>query len=229
MKWLLPAGVLAYLCVCSPIAASGTTGETRSASWSASAIGPLNASVFDLAISATSCAVESGDVPAPDTLTVIDFSRPSTEKRLFVYDLASRTRVFEEFVAHGQGSGANLATAFSNTSDSHQSSLGLFRAAETYSGKHGYSLRLDGLEPGVNDRARDRAIVIHGADYVSESFISAQGRLGRSWGCPAVSSAVSRSLIDRVKGGGLVFAYYPDQGWLQGSKYLTGRCANASR
>ena len=133
---------------------------------------------------------------------------------------------FANWLHNGQGSGDNLANAFSNTPESHQSSIGLFVTAETYIGKHGYSLRLDGLDRGFNDRARERAIVVHGASYVSPAFVKAQGRLGRSWGCPAVSAAVARPLIDAIKGGNLLFAYYPDQEWLRSSQYL-GDCAAA--
>jgi hypothetical protein len=186
------------------------------------AIGNIEIDVFELALGAASCAVKSGAVGAPSTLTVIDYSKPSTERRLWVFDLKAKELVYEELVAHGQGSGANMATQFSNTDESHQTSLGLFVARETYIGKHGYSLRLDGLDRGVNDRARDRAIVIHGAPYVSEQFVKANGRLGRSWGCPAISAAVAKPMIDKVKGGGLVFAYYPDAKWLKTSKYLGG-------
>ena len=151
---------------------------------------------------------------------MIDFSRPSTEKRMWVYDLRSRELLFHEHVAHGRGSGANLATSFSNVPESNQSSLGLFRTGEAYIGKHGLSLRLDGLERGVNDRARERAIVIHGADYVNAATAQSQGRLGRSLGCPAVRPEIAGSLIDAVKDGGLLFAYYPQQSWLSSSAYL---------
>jgi hypothetical protein len=185
-------------------------------------IGALERSVLDLALGAASCAVRSGAVAAPKTLTVIDYSKPSSQERLWVFDLTTRELLYEELVAHGQGTGANVATKFSNTNESHQTSLGLFVTDTTYVGKNGYSLRLDGLDEGYNDNARERAIVMHGAPYVSESFVKANGRLGRSWGCPAVSDAVARELIDRVKGGSLVFAYYPDAGWLKGSKYLGG-------
>ena len=185
-------------------------------------LGTIDTSVFDLALDAASCAVRSGAVDAPDTLTVIDYSRPSTEKRLWVFDLKARELLYEELVAHGQGSGANAATAFSNQPDTHQTSLGLFVTGSAYVGKNGYSLRLDGLDQGVNDRARERAIVMHGAPYVSAEFAKANGRLGRSWGCPAVSNEVARPMIDRVKEGGLVFAYYPDADWLRTSKYLNG-------
>ncbi len=176
-----------------------------------------------MALGAASCAARTGAAKDPGTLTVIDYSKPSSERRLWVFDLKARELVYEELVAHGQGSGANLATAFSNEPETHQTSLGLFVTRDTYIGKNGYSLRLDGLDRGVNDRARERAIVMHGAPYVSESFVKANGRLGRSWGCPAVSAEVARELIDRVKGGGLVFAYYPDATWLKTSKYL-GNC-----
>jgi hypothetical protein len=185
-------------------------------------LGSIDTDVFELALSAASCAVKSGTVGRPRTLTVIDYSRPSSEKRLWVYDLNSRELLYEELVAHGQGTGANLAKQFSNKPDSHQTSLGLFVTDETYVGRNGYSLRLDGLDKGFNDRARDRAIVMHGAPYVSPSFVKANGRLGRSHGCPAVSDTVARQLIDRVKGGGLVFAYYPDAEFLKSSKYLRG-------
>jgi hypothetical protein len=168
-------------------------------------IGSLKPAVFDLALGAAACAVKSGVVESPATLTVIDYSLPSTSKRMWVYDLASRSLAYEELVAHGQGTGDNQARTFSNTPESHQSSLGLYVTDEPYVGKNGYSLRLDGLDAGFNDRARERAIVIHGAPYVSDSVVKSQGRLGRSWGCPAVRDVIARSLIDRVKGGGLVF------------------------
>jgi len=190
------------------------------------ALGAIKPAVFDLALGAASCAVRAGAAIAPATLTVIDYSLPSTAKRMWVYDLAARRLLFEELVAHGSGSGDNYARAFSNTPDSHQTSLGLFVTDQPYVGKNGYSLRLDGLDPGFNDRARDRAIVIHGAPYVNETIARVQGRIGRSWGCPAVQDGVARELIDRVRGGGLVFAYYPDPRWLAQSKFV--QCAAAA-
>ena len=137
-----------------------------------------------------------------------------------MFDLRARTLLFEELVAHGRGSGDNLATSFSNEPDSHQSSLGLFRTEDTYVGRNGYSLRLRGLDDGFNDHAYERAIVMHGAPYVSDEFARAQGRLGRSWGCPALREGIAREVIDTVKGRGLIFAYYPDPAWLASSKYL---------
>lgn len=153
-------------------------------------------------------------------ITVIDYSLPSNQRRLWVIDLEKNQVLFHEYVAHGRGSGMRDATDFSNKDGSHKSNLGLLKTAETYSGKHGYSLVLDGLEKGYNDHARSRSIVVHAADYVTEAVAKAQGRVGRSHGCPAVDPAVSKRLIDTIKGGTLVFGYYPDQGWLKGSTYL---------
>ena len=180
----------------------------------------------ELALGAAACAVRSGSIDELTTLTVIDYSRPSTEKRLWVFDLRARKLLYRELVAHGQGSGDNLATRFSNEQDTHQSSLGLFVTGDTYVGQNGYSLRLNGLDQGVNDRALERSIVMHGAPYVSAEFARTHGRIGRSWGCPALRDAVARKVIDRVKGGGLLFVYYPDRDWLDSSRYL-GECAAA--
>ena len=197
------------------------------AAWTSAGIGSLERGIFAMALGAASCAVQSGDITDLTTLTIIDYSRPSTAKRLWVFDVKRRTLLYEELVAHGSGSGDNLARAFSNESNSHQSSLGLFRTDETYVGKNGYSLRLHGLDTGFNDHAYDRAIVMHGAPYVSDDVARTQGRLGRSWGCPALREGIAREVIDTVKGTGLVFAYYPDPAWLTASKYL-GDCGGAA-
>lgn len=182
--------------------------------------------VLNLALGAVRCAVNAGDIAAPPTLTLIDYSRPSTEPRLWVFDLRSGQVRFRELVAHGKGTGENLAEHFSDGINSHQSSLGLFVTRETYVGSNGYSLRLDGLEPGFNGRARERAIVMHGAPYVDAAFAAKQGRLGRSWGCPALREAVARQVIDLVRDGGVIFAYYPDQTWLRESRFLN--CEHAA-
>lgn len=176
--------------------------------------------VIELAVEAQHCATRSGAIEPPRRLAVIDYSRPSTEPRLWVFDLADAELLYAEYVAHGKRSGGNLTTAFSNAQGSLMSSLGLFSTAETYVGGNGYSLRMDGLEPGFNDHARERLIVMHGAGYVDPVQAARQGRLGRSFGCPAVREEVARELIDSLKDGQLLFAYYPDSQWLEGSRFL---------
>jgi hypothetical protein len=169
----------------------------------------LDPAVLTLALSAAACAKRSGQLRNPSILTVIDYSLPSTQRRLWVFDLPRRRMLYEELVAHGRGSGENVATRFSNDPGSRQSSLGLFVTGETYLGRHGRSLRLQGLEPGVNDRALERAVVIHGASYVSERFATRHGRLGRSWGCPALPPEAAPQVIDTIRGGSALFAYHP--------------------
>lgn len=142
-------------------------------------------------------------------LTVIDYSLPSTSKRMWVFDLDSCRLLFNELVAHGRNSGDDLARSFSNEEGSLMTSLGAFVTGETYNGRHGYSLRLRGMEPGVNDRAEARAIVIHGAPYVAAEVAHELGRLGRSYGCPAVRTGIARKLIDEVKDRTLLYAWYP--------------------
>ena len=174
-----------------------------------------------MALQSRQCAMQNGRVAnRAHRLAVIDFSRPSSQKRMWVFDLGSQRLLYDEFVAHGEGSGDNMATKFSNIDNSHQTSLGLFTTAETYYGANGYSLRMDGLEPGINDNARSRAIVIHGADYVNPNLIPTQGRIGRSWGCPAVRRDIAPQLIDTIKEGNLLFAYYPDPQFVKNSGYL---------
>ena len=207
--------------------ASSPAAATKSASSRAAAKGSIKPQLFDLAFNAATCAVRMGSVNNPSTLTVIDYSQPSTARRLWVYDVKTKQLLYSELVAHGEGSGDNFARQFSNTPETHKSSIGLFVTEDTYVGKNGYSLRLNGLDVGFNHLARERAIVMHGAPYVSEAFADEHGRLGRSWGCPAVSTDIAQELIDRIKGGNLVFAYYPDQGWLRASKYLGG-CESGS-
>lgn len=182
-----------------------------------------NPEVLRLAQEAMSCAIADG-MPSSERLAVIDYSRPSTSPRLWVFDLKKRRLLFHELVAHGKNSGDNLTTYFSNDDGSLATSLGLFRTQETYQGENGYSLRMDGLEPGFNDHARERAIVMHGAAYVSADTAAKLGRLGRSWGCPAVRTGIAKRLINTLKGGQFVFSYYPDQKWLSASRYLN--CKN---
>jgi hypothetical protein len=176
--------------------------------------------VLELALSAMRCAQGEGVGANAERLAVIDYSRSSLQPRLWVFDLQSDKLLYEEVVAHGQGSGGDVPTRFSNDDGSHASSLGLFVTRDTYVGHNGYSLRMDGLEQGINDAALSRAIVMHGATYVNPQAGRQMGRLGRSWGCPALRAAVAKPIIDVLKDGQFVFSYYPDQHWLTRSALL---------
>lgn len=220
----VPAGIAnatGYDAVPASAASSSATdagaGDARLARLSALAP-DADRGVLALALAARECAVDSGEVAADSRLAVIDYSLPSTARRLWVFDVQDGKLLHHELVAHGRGSGDNYATSFSNAADSHQTSLGLFRTAETYIGGNGYSLRLDGLEPGVNDNARARAIVMHGAWYVDPAVVAQQGRLGRSYGCPALRQQVARVVIDELKDRNLLFSYADDAAWLQRSR-----------
>lgn len=144
-------------------------------------------------------------------LSIIDYSKPSTEKRFFIIDVENRKLLYITLVAHGKKSGYVNATKFSNKYGSHKSSLGFFRTGYSYFGKRGYSLLLEGLEKGINDNARLRGIVIHGANYVDERFVNGNGVIGRSWGCPAVSKKLSKEIINLLKGGSLLYIYADDE------------------
>jgi hypothetical protein len=180
----------------------------------------LRSDVLGLALQAAHRAAERGLVKRRELLTVIDYSLPSSQPRLFVFDLVARKLLFRELVAHGKNSGGDRASFFSNSPGSLASCLGLFVTADTYMGGNGYSLRLKGLEEGINDMAWDRLIVMHGASYVSEEAVHALGRLGRSWGCPAIRREISQKIIDTVRGGSAVFAYYPENSWLAKSVFF---------
>ena len=155
-----------------------------------------------------------------DILTVIDFTKPSTEKRLFVIDLKLKKILFISYVAHGRNSGEKYATSFSNREGSFKSSLGFYKTENTYYGKNGYSLVLDGLERGINDKAKERAIVMHGATYADPSTIRLCGRLGRSLGCPALPLAVSKKIIDTIKGGTLLYIHGDDKTYASRSTFI---------
>ena len=169
----------------------------------------INPQALQMALNALGRLKAAGQSVRSDVLMVIDYSKRSTEQRLWVFDLKRSGVLFQELVAHGRNSGDDRAVRFSNEPGSLMSSLGLFLTADTYIGKHGLSLRLQGLQKGLNDNSLERAIVIHAADYVSESVAQKAGRIGRSWGCPAVRPAISRKLIETVQGGVLMLAYYP--------------------
>ncbi len=146
-----------------------------------------------------------------DVLTIVDFSLSSNLKRLWVIDLSANTVLFQTLVAHGRNSGEEFANRFSNVADSFKSSLGLYLTGEVYNGKHGMSLKLDGMEKGVNSNARSRSVVMHGADYVSESFIRQHNRLGRSQGCPAIPVEMTPEIINAIKGGSCLYIYHPSR------------------
>jgi hypothetical protein len=215
---------LLLLFSCSVAAAAKTAPDAsdRLAATLSAAAPSADSEVIKLATHALSCMHRRGG-GNERMLGVIDYSRPSTEQRLWVFDLREEKLLFQEWVAHGRNTGDNYAEHFSNRPGSLMSSLGGFEAAGTYMGQNGYSLRLQGLEPGFNDRAYERAIVIHGAPYVSENLIRTQGRLGRSFGCPAVRPEIAHRLIDALNESSFVFAYYPDPQWLSTSPLL-GDC-----
>jgi len=160
------------------------------------------------------------NIKKENIITIIDFSKPSTEKRFFVIDLQNKKLLYRCFVAHGKNSGGNYAKSFSNQQSSLESCLGFFLTAETYNGNHGYSLKLDGLEKDINDNSRAREIVIHGADYVSQEFIDKYGRLGRSWGCPALPPEISKEVIDKISNGSCLFIYGDDKYYRENSKLI---------
>lgn len=153
-------------------------------------------------------------------LTIINFEQPSTEKRFYTIDLVNRSVRYHTYVAHGRNTGENLATRFSNIPHSNQSSLGFYVTGETYVGSKGYSLRLDGKEEAFNDKIRSRAVVIHAADYATEKWIARYGRLGRSQGCPALPPDLNREVIDAIKNKSAIFTYFPEDSYLNESRYL---------
>lgn len=142
-------------------------------------------------------------------LTILDFSKPSNEERLYLIDIKNQQLLIKSLVAHGQNSGSLYAESFSNRPKSHMSSLGMYVTAYTYSGKHGYSLRLNGIDRGMNDKAFERAIVVHGANYVSKKYITEVGRIGRSFGCPALPPHKSDAIINFIKEGSCLYIYHP--------------------
>jgi hypothetical protein len=216
MRRSLACLALSMLSVCAASTASAQSTATDLARLAPDA----NPKVLQLALEARACAAASMGQSAAPRLAVIDYSYASTKPRLWVFDLEHNKVLFHEVVAHGQGTGENMAVHFSNKDGSHQSSIGLFRTADTYTGKNGYSLRMQGLEPGTNDAAMARAIVMHGAPYVNTQMAASKGRLGRSWGCPAVRPEIARQVIDSLKNGQMIFSYYPDSNWLAKSPFI---------
>ncbi len=181
--------------------------------------GNIDQSVLKLSLNAYLNARHRG-LDNKQLLTIIDYSKPSTERRLWVVDLKSSKVLFNTWVSHGKNSGNLLATSFSNEPGSLKSSIGVFLTDQPYMGGKGYSLRLNGLERGINDNAYRRSIVVHGAWYVRPDVIQKYGQIGRSWGCPAVSPDTAEPLINTIKNNTLVVVYYPDRKWLRTSPFL---------
>ncbi|WP_353981551.1 murein L,D-transpeptidase catalytic domain family protein [Salinicola endophyticus] len=211
---LLPCAPVALAAPAPDLLARAATVPQLSAETLARLAPDADPEVLALGLATMQCAQHHGVAEDAARLAVIDYSRSSLAPRLWVFDLAHRRLLYREVVAHGQGSGGDIPAHFSNRDGSHASSLGLFVTRQTYQGKNGYSLRLDGLEPGFNDAAMSRAIVMHGASYVDPTRDAAQGRLGRSWGCPALRPEIAGGVIDVLKEGQFVFAYYPQRDWL---------------
>lgn len=184
----------------------------------------LDSTVFDSALTGFYNLKAAGKLSGDkDVLSIVDFTKSSREKRLWILDLDRKEVAYNTWVAHGKNSGGDRATRFSNKESSHQSSLGFYLTGEVYYGKHGRSLRLDGMDPGFNSNARKRAIVLHGADYVSPGFIKRVGRLGRSFGCPAVPADLSDEIIDRIREKTVLYIHGPQTRYR--SDYLNARSA----
>lgn len=191
-------------------------------SWNLTAAG-LSKEAFDCALKGYEQLLQKNMLQKTTVLTIVDYSLPSTQKRLYVVDMADGKVLFHSLAAHGRNSGLVYANDFSNKPSSFKTSLGFFVTGSTYIGNNGYSLKLNGCEKGINDKAMERAIVMHGADYVNENFIQQNGYLGRSHGCPALPGNISKKVIDVIKGGSCVFLYHPEKKYITHSKILNSK------
>ncbi|MFC3909431.1 murein L,D-transpeptidase catalytic domain family protein [Legionella dresdenensis] len=178
----------------------------------------LNKQVLTLALNAYNKASIKGNVKKP-MLTVIDYSLPSSKQRMWIFDISKEKLLYNTYVAHGRNSGMDIPRHFSNQASSKETSLGTYVTRDTYIGSKGLALNLQGLEQGINDNAYNRRVVIHGAWYVEPDFIRKAGRAGRSWGCPSIAKTLAKPVINTIKGGSVVFAYYPDKYYLSHSGY----------
>lgn len=186
----------------------------------------LSKQVFDYAMKGFAYLKEKGSIGNTDVVSIVDFSKPSYEKRFIVIDIKNLKVLFNTYVAHGMNSGKEFANQFSNLPESNKSSLGFYITSDTYIGKHGYSLHLNGVEKGINDNAYRRDIVIHGADYVSEANINEQGYIGRSLGCPAVPEKLHKPIIEKIKNGTCLFIFGPDKKYITHSKIINSTDAS---
>lgn len=180
----------------------------------------LSKEAYNYALAGYNKLLQAGKIKNDETLTIIDFSLPSTAKRLFVIDLKLGEVLFNTLVSHGKNSGKAIASQFSNKANSYKSSLGFYITSNTYIGKHGLSLRLEGEEKGINDNALNRGIVMHCADYVTEDLINSQGYIGRSEGCPAVPQQEHKAIINTIKDGSCLFIYSPVKQYLTKSRLI---------
>ncbi len=205
----------------------GTVGLSLYDSLKLNSLG-LGRQVFEYAIRGFNNMKQMGKLTNDGIISIVDFSKPSSAKRLFIIDLKQVKVIFNTYVAHGVNSGKEFANEFSNVPESNKSSLGFFTTATTYSGKHGYSLHLQGEEKGINDNAFNRDIVVHAADYVNERMIQSQGYIGRSWGCPAIPQQLHVPIIDKIKNGTCLFIFGENAGYLSHSKLINRNTAFAS-
>lgn len=187
--------------------------------WNLTASG-LSKSAFEYAIKGYQQLLAKNKLQKTNVITIVDYSLPSTQKRLYVLDMTEGKILFHSLAAHGRNSGQLYASNFSNKPSSFKTSLGFFVTGSTYMGGNGYSLKLNGCEKGINDKALERAIVMHGADYVDDNFAAQNGYLGRSHGCPAVPQNISKKIIDVIKNGSCVFLYHPEKNYTTHSKIL---------
>ncbi len=182
----------------------------------------LNQKAFQYAWQGFAKLRKSGKIKNPDIISIIDFSQSSCKKRLYIIDLAEMKVIRNTYVAHGRGSGSEFANVFSNKPESHKSSLGFYVTGQTYKGSHGLSLRINGVERGINDKALYRKIVVHGSDYVGEDFLGKNPFTGRSFGCPAIPKDETEEIINTIKEGSCLFIYHPSKTYISSSKILNG-------
>jgi hypothetical protein len=180
----------------------------------------LSRQAYDYALKGFNYLLYLGKLANNNIISIVDFSEPSSKKRLFIIDLKNYKILFNTYVAHGQNSGKEFANNFSNTPESLQSSPGFYVTKETYTGAKGYSLRLEGEEAGINDNALSRGIVMHAAPYVNESLAKGRGFIGRSWGCPAVAPELHQAIINKIKNGTCLFLYTPNKNYISSSRIL---------
>lgn len=219
------APVISYKLIITPSvspAAATTSYNDCYAAWNLTAAG-LSKAAFEYAMIGYQQLLEKNKLQKTNVITIVDYSLPSTQKRLYVLDMAEGKILFHSLAAHGRNSGLLYASDFSNKPSSLKTSLGFFITGKTYMGGNGYSLKLNGCEKGINDKALERAIVMHGADYANEDFVEQNGYLGRSHGCPAVPQNVSKKIIDVIKNGSCVFLYHPEKNYTTHSKILNSK------